>query len=242
MSGYIVSEKQTFEIFLRTERVLVRNKYPVVSNFTKNEATSILKELNLRHWKNEKIIEIGCGSGRLLKVFKNNNFDYCGFDNDKLFVDYCKERGLNVFYGDATKKLGAEHKNRYGAVVIAFNTLFNFNRNKRKEWIKNANYLLKKDGLLIFTVYANNKTAKKDMQQRVDFYRDVIKPEEICTIHFSTKKSRIEVIYKNETVWFSEWKKKNEIIKEIKGWKGFKFKSVKLIDGGIAYLVRLSKL
>ena len=216
-------------------------KFPIIIKFLKKEASLIIEIVKGVSDSNKKIIEMGCGSGRLLEELKNNNFVACGFDNDKLYVKYCKKRKLDVFYGDAIKKLPPKLRGKFKAVIIGFNTLFNFNKNLRKKWINNAKFLLEKDGLLMFTVYADNKITRMGVKKRVGFYKESIKPKKNYVIRFSPRKSRVEMVYRNKTVWFSEWKTKNKIEKEIKSWKGFKPKLVKLLDGKIAYFVELLK-
>lgn len=241
MSGYIVNENETFETFLRTKRILLDGKFPVVAKFLKMEASLIIETVKRLRDSNKRIIEMGCGSGRLLEELRNKNFVACGFDNDKLYVKYCKKRKLDVFYGDAIKKLSPKLKGKFKIVIIGFNTLFNFNKNLRKKWINNAKFLLEKGGSLIFTVYADNKITRTGVRQRVEFYKESISPKNGYIIRFSPGKSRIEMVYRNKTVWFSEWKTKNEIEKEIKSREGFKLKSIKLLDGKIAYFVELLK-
>lgn len=51
------------EIFLSVERVLDKNKFPIMSQI-ENEELSFLKK-NVAH--NSNFIEIGCGGGRVLK-------------------------------------------------------------------------------------------------------------------------------------------------------------------------------
>lgn len=48
-----------------------------------------------------KILDVGCGPGRVLKYLQNKDFDVTGFDVDSAAIQLCKERGLeNVFVGD----------------------------------------------------------------------------------------------------------------------------------------------
>lgn len=61
----------------------------------------ILKSINPQH-----AIEVGCGSGFTLSVFKEMNIDAVGIDVSKTAVEMCRSKGLNAICGkleDITK-------------------------------------------------------------------------------------------------------------------------------------------
>jgi len=242
MSGYIVNDDQTFKNFLRAERILAHGEYPLMSRFAKEETRLILDELEGIDVVTDKIIEIGCGGGRLLNVMKDHGYDCRGFDNDMKSLEHCKNKGLNVFYGDALRKQKTEFKGKFKLAIIGFNTLFNFDRSTRNKWITNASYLLEKKGILVFTVYADNNISRVNMSSRIRFYNDAIRPKKNYLIEFSPIRARIEMKFNNRVVWFSELKKVKELKREIKSWKGFRIKSIKSFSSGIAFLVSLKKL
>lgn len=69
---------------------------------TMQSAEKILKILEKfidKGSKKLKVLDIGCGAGGLLKVFKDNEFEELGVDFDKLYLSYAKSRDLNVKLG-----------------------------------------------------------------------------------------------------------------------------------------------
>jgi len=50
--------------------------------------------------KGNKIIDIGCGTGRLLKMLSNSGYETTGIDKDKTAIDFCKRNGVNVIEYD----------------------------------------------------------------------------------------------------------------------------------------------
>ncbi len=51
------------------------------------------------------ILDIGCGRGEFLELMRDNEIKAYGIDSYKPFVDYCRELGFNVIYGDALTHL-----------------------------------------------------------------------------------------------------------------------------------------
>lgn len=244
MGGYIINKNKAFQVFLRAKDVIKRRRFPVINRFIEDEKKFFVEKIKENINPGNKIIEMGCGEGRLLRILKSNKLHVFGFDNNKLFVDHCKKQKLDVFYGDATEKLPRKLKENFKVAIIAFNTLFNFSKTIRKRWIKNANYLLTKDGLLLFTVYTPNKYAYRTVGERLKFYNYVNKPATNIKIRFSKRKLKtcIEMADGRKILWFSEWRDKKNLISEIKTWKNFILDSTTLMNGKTAFAVVLRKV
>jgi ubiquinone/menaquinone biosynthesis C-methylase UbiE len=100
----------------------------------------------------EKILDLGCGNGRLFELFKNRNVKYTGVDTSVEFIERAKEK-----YGD------------YFVVADAFNLPFSDNsfdsiwaiaffhhipsKHLRLKILKEIKRVLKKDGKIIATCW-----------------------------------------------------------------------------------------
>ncbi|MFH0852682.1 MAG: class I SAM-dependent methyltransferase [bacterium] len=244
-TGYILNSQKTFEIFLRTEKVLKNNLFPIVSKFVREEIDFWIKTAKRYIKKDEKIIEMGCGSGRILKELTKADFSAFGFDNDALFIDYCRKQNLKVFYLDATKAAPKKHKLKYKMAGIAVNTLFNFPKKIRKKWISSAHNLLKEKGTLIMTAYSDSRFSRTTIKERVKFYENVLMPPKDSYIEFfdDGKRKGVHLCGHNKKeIWFSEWISRGELLKEANSWKNFKVVSIQEMKCGIGWkLVSIKK-
>jgi hypothetical protein len=245
MSGYIINDSKTFEIFVRTEKTLKNGPFPTMTRFAKDEIDFIIKTAKTHLDKKDKIIEMGVGSGRVIKELQKLGFPSYGFDNDPFFVKYCKSQCLDVFLSNATKSVPIKHRHKYKMAVIAFNTLFNFPENIRAKWISHAYDLLDKHGLLIIIAYSGENFLKNSVKKRVEFYRYILDPPKGYSVEFfdNGKEKGIHMLdEKNCLKWFSLWKTEQEIRKEIASWNGFDLVSMKPLECKIAFGLVLQKV
>lgn len=68
------------------------------------ELVKLLSELNLIN-KNYSIIDYGCGTGHLVKAFKNLNYNIVGLDISEYAINEAKDKSLPVEYID----INSEH-------------------------------------------------------------------------------------------------------------------------------------
>lgn len=244
MSGYILSDSKTFEIFIRTEKAIKNNMFPVMTKFAESEINFIVKIAKTYLEKKDKIIEMGVGSGRVIKELSKLGFPSCGFDNDHFFVKYCKNRGLEVFLSDAIKPIPRKHESRYKMAIITFNTLFNFPKIVREKWISHAYNLLDKDGFLVIIAYSGENFQKSTVKKRVEFYQYVLDPLKGYHVEFfdNDKEKGIHMLDEKKHVkWFSLWKTEQELRKDAALWEGFDLLSITLLQCKIAFGMVLQK-
>lgn len=132
------------------------NGMTVIAEFEENFIEKSVSTDCLQKKGGLKILDIGCGPGRIADFVlnKENNLKYYGIDISKEMVNSVKNRFRNNQYFidaqvcDASEKI--PHESDYFDIIISIRVLkYNVNW---KDIIKNINRVLKKGGYFIFTM------------------------------------------------------------------------------------------
>ncbi len=100
------------------------------------------------------VLDIGCGNGRFLEVLRGKMFQYTGVDNSESLISCAKtwqgEKGVFV----CASALDLPFEKEVFDVAVSFGVLHHIPSQKlRKQFLREANRVLKKDGMLILTVW-----------------------------------------------------------------------------------------
>jgi len=113
-----------------------------------------------QHQKNE-VLEIGCGSGNLARVFIDNNYEYSGLDYSLDMINLCKSKNQksNFILGDMTN---FSLKKKTESIIITGRTSSYLLSNKDiSKFLKSIHHNLKPDGLLCFDFIDANRFFKE---------------------------------------------------------------------------------
>ena len=119
-----------------------------------NEKEYPIKYSNLLIKSKGKILEAGCGPGRVLRYYHKKGFDIYG-------VDFVESIILKLKNEDATLKVSAQNilnldfGNEFFDYVLAFGLYHNFNQNLNKAIIETKR-VLKKDGCICASFRSDN--------------------------------------------------------------------------------------
>ncbi len=110
---------------------------------------------NLRGYakSHDKVLDLGCGNGRLIELLKDRKIDYTGIDNSKELIGLAKEKHLNQKFlvGDA---LNLPFKDNSFDLIYSIAVLHHIPSKKlRIKFLKEAQRVLKKDGRIVLTVW-----------------------------------------------------------------------------------------
>jgi SAM-dependent methyltransferase len=128
--------------------------------------------------RNDKIIEIGCGTGRVLKHFLENNFSIEGVDiSEEMLLK--AEQKLSLYTKNKMLKLSNHDfaieptKNLYTKALVTFYT-FNYILDKPEKFLENIYNSLANYGVLIMDLFypktlANTKIENSWTEQSLNF-------------------------------------------------------------------------
>lgn len=111
----------------------------------------------------EKILDLGCGNGRLLQIFKGMNIEYFGVDNSEKLIEIAKEKyPENKF--QVADALNLPFPENFFDKIYSIAVLHHIPSEEFKlQFLKEAKRVLKPGGFLILTVWNlwQRKTAWK---------------------------------------------------------------------------------
>jgi SAM-dependent methyltransferase len=115
-----------------------------------------------------KILEVGCGLGRVVKHYNANNFQIIGFDYESQSVTNLHKQNpdLDLYVGDANH---IPHKSNSFDAALVFGTLSNMEDPKVS--LKEIWRILKPSGLLIASV-TNDNIARRILEYLKEFKRE----------------------------------------------------------------------
>ena len=101
----------------------------------------------------EKILDLGCGNGRLFEFFENRNVEYIGVDNVEKLIEIARKKypEAKFLVGDA---LNLPFSDNYFDKVFSIAVFHHIPSGEfRLQFLKEVRKVLKQEGLLILTVW-----------------------------------------------------------------------------------------
>jgi len=101
----------------------------------------------------EKILDLGCGNGRILEILEDKNIDYVGLDNSEKLIEIAKKNypQAKFLVGDA---LSLPFPNDFFDKVFSIRVLPHIPSNEFQfQFLKEVSRVLKPGGLLILTAW-----------------------------------------------------------------------------------------
>ncbi len=101
----------------------------------------------------EKVLDLGCGNGRLLQIFKEIDIDYIGVDSSEKLIEIAKKLYPNAKF-QVADALHPPFPTNHFDKIYNIAVLHHIPSNQlRLEFLNEVKRVLKPDGLLILTVW-----------------------------------------------------------------------------------------
>ncbi len=103
--------------------------------------------------KEEKVLDLGCGSGRFYRILEEKNTEYTGVDNSEKLITIAKNKYPEADFRVATAARMPFEDNHFDK-IFSIAVLHHIpSKELRLKFLNEAKRVLKKDGLLILTVW-----------------------------------------------------------------------------------------
>ena len=155
-------EKQYSEIY---DTLYSQKNYEKELDFIFNQINKNKKEI-------KDILELGCGTGEYTKLLLKKKYDVTAVDLSNSMMQIAKKKLSKKVKLITEDMINLKLKKKFDIVASFFDVVSYFKKkNDLNYFLKNSNYNLKKDGLLIFDFWNKDGIFNLKPRQRIKFYK-----------------------------------------------------------------------
>ena len=138
---------------------------------------SLLDKHNVRFDKFGKILDFGCGYGRLLRFFVKDidRGKLYGTDIDNTLVTWCKENNRFGHYCINGQYPPTEFTDKSFSFIFSFSVFTHLSENSHLVWMEEMNRLLDDHGIIIFTIWNHPQKTVEYHAPHFEDYNQLIR-------------------------------------------------------------------
>lgn len=165
-----------------------------------------------------KVLDFGCGNGRLLEFIQNDELDYVGVDTSKKLIRIARKKYPNKSFVQISDERKLPFEDGEFDMIFAIAVFHHFTPKMADNALSEMKRVLKDDGVLVLTIW--NLWNKK-------YLRFLLKSFLKGSVNLA---ARISFKYQDEVQWrFCYWWTKGMAVKKVKNF-GFK-----VIESGFTF-------
>lgn len=120
---------------------------------TRNQWWNDLRFISQYLKRDHKVLDFGCGNGRLLQFLQTSNENYWGIDISEKLIGIARNKYPENHFKVIEKETEIPFSDNYFDNIFSIAVFHHFNPEMMEKTLQEFNRILKKDGVLILTVW-----------------------------------------------------------------------------------------
>lgn len=124
--------------------------------------------------KNKKILDWGCGPGRIIRHLPNiisNDCSFYGSDYNTASIKWCSENLPNIKFNNNTLEANLPYPDNEFDVIYGLSIITHLSEGKHYEWFQELYRVLKPNGILLLTAQGDNYISKLSIEEQQKYQR-----------------------------------------------------------------------
>lgn len=121
---------------------------------------------------NIRILDWGCGPGRIisrLPEFLIDNCEFYGSDYNTKYIEWCKKNLKNIHFSTNKLEPSLVHEANFFNVIYGISIFTHLSEDMHYQWFRELLRTLKKDGILLLTLHGNAFLKKLSKNEQENF-------------------------------------------------------------------------
>jgi len=143
--------------------------FPGIENYFQEFIDWPIYQKEAMRYAHGRVLDVGCGAGRVSLYLQNQGFEAVGIDNSPLALDVCRERGLRHTSPTPITQVSAARLGIFDTIIMLGNNFGLFGNYKRAKWLlKRFHKMTSERGRMIVE---SNDIYQTDNPEHLDYHQ-----------------------------------------------------------------------